>query len=61
MFRRYINTRFKSTPDEFLDELRQKLPLSKSQRQEIDKHKKIAFKRDNVVDTGLDPKIWREF
>ena len=51
---------FVSDVDETLAQLREKLPESESQRQEIEKHSKIAKQRDHIQTTE-ESIIWEDF
>ena len=56
-----IDRRYVSPYDKFLDELRQKLPESHSQKVERLKDEKISEKRDNPDYAEIESIIWTEF
>lgn len=60
IFRSPKQPRFVSELDTFLAQVRTKLPLSASQKQEIAKNDAIAYRRDHKVKSEDNP-IWRDF
>lgn len=56
-----INKAYVSPYDEFLFAFDEKNKPSKSQQQEIKKHKRIAYLRDNVDPVDAGNAIWENF
>ena len=56
-----IDRHYVSPYDKFLDELRQKLPETASQKAERLKHERIARKRDDADRPEHEDVIWTDF
>lgn len=59
--KKQLDRRYISPYDTFLNDLRQKLPESRSQKKERLKHEPIFDKRDNAEQEEDSQKIWTDF
>lgn len=52
---------FVSDIDNYIKEIRTKIPKTEAQQEEINKYKKINYLRDNEVAKDDKPEIWEDF